>query len=73
MEEVPKDSPTVTKSAFRLILLIAVSNYWTLVTTDIKSAFLQGNKLERKIMLNRPKKPMYLQVTCGYYYVGDMV
>ena len=56
LEEVPKNSPTVTKSTFWLILHIAVCIYWTLVTTDIKSAFLQGNKLERKVHVKPPKE-----------------
>lgn len=40
--EIPRDSPTVGKGAMRTFLSIAGLEQWTVKTTDIKSAFLQG-------------------------------
>ena len=54
--EIPRDSPTVGKGAMRLLVSIAVLKNWSLKTTDIKSAFLQGKELEREIYIKPPKE-----------------
>ena len=51
---IPKDSPTVGKGAIRIFLIIVASRNWTPKTTDIKSAFLQGKKLDREVYINPP-------------------
>ena len=53
---VPSDSPTVAKTAFRTVLAIAASHGWVITTTDIKSAFLQGNFIDRDVYLRPPKE-----------------
>ena len=55
-EDIPKDSPTMHKSSLRLILTLAAANSWQINTTDIKSAFLQGNDLDRVIHVLPPKE-----------------
>jgi len=45
---IQRDSPTVGKSAVRMLLAIAASKNWKVKTTDIKSAFLQGKQLDRR-------------------------
>ena len=55
-EKVPSDSPTVAKTARRALMAIAASKDWTITTTDIKSAFLQGKDLEREIYVKPPKE-----------------
>ena len=52
----PTDSPTVQKHSIRLLLAIAVQNKWDISTTDISSAFLQGNKLDREVLIRPPKE-----------------
>ena len=52
----PKDSPTVAKSTLRLFLSICASEKWTLRSTDIRSAFLQGKLLERDVFIKPPKE-----------------
>ena len=52
----PSDSPTVGKGAMKLFLTIASSEKWTIKTTDIKSAFLQGKELDRGVFLKPPKE-----------------
>ena len=52
----PKDSPTMQKHSMRILLSLAALNKWTIETTDIKSAFLQGNKLEREVFVKPPKE-----------------
>ena len=54
--EIPRDSPTIGKGAMRLLISIAVLKNWSLKTTDIKSAFLQGKELEREIYISHQKK-----------------
>lgn len=51
---IQSDSPTVTKSSIRLIVAISAAMQWEVKTTDIKSAFLQGKRLEREIYLIPP-------------------
>ena len=51
---VRSDSPTVGKSTFRTMLTIAVSNNWDIKTTDITSAFLQGDEIDREIYMKPP-------------------
>ena len=50
------DSPTIGKSAVRLVLCVAQSQKWTIKTTDIKSAFLQGQELKRVVYIKPPKE-----------------
>ena len=52
----PKDSPTIGKSALKVVLTIAASKSWQIKTTDIKSAFLQGKKMDREVHLAPPKE-----------------
>jgi hypothetical protein len=56
MQEYPKDSPTIGKSAVRVVLAITASKGWTIRTTDIRSAFLQGKQIERDVYLTPPKE-----------------
>ena len=55
-EMVQKDSPTVSKSAMRLLFTVAPNKAWKIKTTDIKSAFLQGKELDRIIYVKPPKE-----------------
>ena len=48
------DSATIMKSSFRTFLTIASSQQWTIKTTDIKSAFLQGAPISRDIFIKPP-------------------
>lgn len=61
----PKDSPTVAKSTLRLFLSICASEKWTLRSTDIRSAFLQGKLLERDVYIKPPKEA---KVRKGYLW-----
>ena len=45
------DSPTVGKCSVRLCIGIAASNNWYIKSTDIKSAFLQSNHLDRDVFI----------------------
>ena len=55
-EDFPKDSPTMEKSSLRLLLALAAAKGWDIQTSDIKSAFLQGSKLEREVHVRPPKE-----------------
>jgi hypothetical protein len=61
----PKDSPTIGKSAMRIILSLAVNMGWKIKTTDIKSAFLQGKPINREVFLRPPEEA---QVQSGYIW-----
>ena len=54
--EIPRDSPTVGKGAMRLFLSVAALQKWTVKTTDIKFAFLEGKELDRDIYINPLQK-----------------
>ena len=53
---IEKESPTVGKVSVRLFFAICGSKMWTVKTTDIKSAFLQGNPIDREICIKPPKE-----------------
>lgn len=52
----PRDSPTVGKGTLRIFLAILSINNWTVKTTDIKSAFLQGKEIRRAVYIKPPKE-----------------
>ena len=54
VEEVEKDSPTVSKSTMRILMSIAVSNGWTVKGTNIKPTFLQGKEIQRDVYIKPP-------------------
>ena len=58
LELIQKDSPTVSKDGFCIFLFIASNHQWKVKTTDIKSAFLQGQPLERDVDIDPPKEAL---------------
>ena len=54
--EILKDSPTIGKGAMRMFLSIAALEQWTVKTTDIKYAFLQGKTADRDIYIKPPEE-----------------
>lgn len=54
--DVQRDSPTVGKTSIRLFLALASCKDWMITTTDIKSAFLQGQELTRDVFIKPPKE-----------------
>ena len=52
----PRHSPTVGKGTMRIFLAISSINNWTIKTTDIKSAFLQGKEIRRDVYIKPPKE-----------------
>ena len=55
-EKLERDSPTVKKSTMRLMIVTAVSKGWTLKSSDIRCAFLQGNDIQREVFIKPPKE-----------------
>lgn len=51
---IQRDSPTARKAAIRILITIAAHKQWTIKTTEIKSAFLQGKELSRDVYLRPP-------------------
>ena len=49
-----KDSPTCSKEVLRIALSIAMSNNWDICSVDIKSAYLQGDPIDREVFLKPP-------------------
>ena len=56
LEEQRRDSPTCTKDSLRLVLSIVAANSWNCNSIDIKSAFLQGNEIDREVFVKPPKE-----------------
>ena len=40
----------------RILLAIAATNKWSVMSSDVKSAFLQGRQLQRTVMLKPPRE-----------------
>ena len=55
-EDVPRNSPTVSKKSFRSLLAVCASKEFEVKTTDIKSPFLQTDELTREVFLQPPKE-----------------
>ena len=55
-DNIRTDSPICFKEKFRLVLTIIVSHKWKFKSLDIKSAFLQGQPINREIFLKPPKE-----------------
>ena len=54
--EIPKDSPTCAKESVRTAIAISCAMGWDLNSIDVKSAYLQGNDINREIFLKPPKE-----------------
>ena len=54
--KVRKDSPTCSKDSIRISLAIMATMKWQLRSSDVKSAFLQGESIERSIYVRPPKE-----------------
>ena len=48
------DSPTCSKEGLKVALAIIVSNGWSCNSLDVKTAFLQGDKMDRTVYLLPP-------------------
>ena len=59
-KEIKANSPIVSKLGIRVLFAIAASNEWPLEVIDVKSAFLQGDQLDRELYMepsSEEKKP----------------
>ena len=54
LTEVWGDSPTVSKLSLRLVFLLAANQGWCLEISEAKSAFFQGDKIDRAVYLVKP-------------------
>ena len=52
----PTDSPTCTKESIRIAMSIIAIEGWACQSIDIKTAFLQGNQLERTVHMKPPRE-----------------
>ena len=50
------DSPTCSREGNKAVLSIIASKKWTLNSLDVKTAFLQGNVIERTVHVKPPKE-----------------
>ena len=48
------DSPTCSKESIRLAICLATTNGWPINSVDVKSAYLQGDPINREIFLRPP-------------------
>lgn len=56
LDKIEKDSPTCCKSALRTVIAVTMQKGWKLQSMDIKTAFLQGEKLNRDVYVYPPKE-----------------
>ena len=56
LDDIKKKSPTCDKPSLRLILSVIAQKKWKINSVDIKTAFLQGEKIQREVFLRPPKE-----------------
>ena len=56
LQNIDKESPTCSKESLRTLFTVAAQNDWCLKSTDIKTAFLQRNLLNRDVFIQPPPK-----------------
>ena len=54
IEEIPRDSPTLSRSSRMVILQVLASHAWQLQSFDIKAAFLQGQPQDNRLIAIDP-------------------
>ena len=54
--EVQSDSPTIDQKNIKILLAFCATNRWTPKTSDMKSGFLQGRKLDRLVNIKPPRE-----------------
>ena len=55
-DKVQVDSPTASKSTLRTAFAVIANDGWKCETIDIKTAFLQGRTIERKVFVKPPRE-----------------
>ena len=55
-EDIKSDSPTASKEAIKLALIIAANEGFQVKSGDIKSAYLQGELMDREVFVKPPKE-----------------
>ena len=53
-DEIVKESPTCSKDSLRIISAMTAQKCWDLRSIDIRTAFLQGETLQRNVYLRPP-------------------
>ena len=61
LENIPRDSPTLSRNSRMLILQLIASQAWKLQSFDIKAAFLQGQPQDSRIMGLEPTEEFRAQ------------
>ena len=56
IEDVQKDSPACSRESLNIVLQILCQKDWIPTSMDIKTAFLQGEKIARDIYIKPPKE-----------------
>ena len=54
--DIAKNSPTCAKESLRLILAVMAQNRFQINSMDIKTAFLQGERIQRQVYIRPPKE-----------------
>ena len=58
--DIPKYSPTCSKEGLRFVLALIVHDEWKINSIDIKTAFLQGEDIDRKLFILHPKRQIHV-------------
>ena len=53
-EDIRTDSPTCSKEAIRMLIALASTKRWICNSVDVKSAYLQGDQINRLVFLRPP-------------------
>ena len=56
MEEWEKDAPTCNAKTLKFCLTVIKLKKWTCYTLDVKTAYLQGDEIQREVYLKPPNE-----------------
>ena len=55
-DDLQKDSPTCAHESLRLMMAVTAQRQWQLHSMDIKTAFLQGQHMDREVFIRPPRE-----------------
>ena len=50
----PSDSPTSSRETIKIFLAITANEKWKVESSDVRSAFLQSDKIDRDVFIEPP-------------------
>ena len=65
---VQADSPTGINATLNMLLTVAATKGWKIKIGDVKSGYLQGEKLDREVYMVPPMERLTVRVLSGRFF-----